>query len=689
MTLPVAKPEALYELLPAVYRISDYELGGPLRALMQVLEEPYRVVEADIQALYDDWFVETCADWLVPYIADLVGVRDALDPNGVIPTVRSRVANALAYSRRKGPAWVLAHAARDVTGWQARAVEYYQLLGQTQDLDDVRAELGRTADLRFSHAVTAGTPFDRMARTVEVRGSDANGRWAADRVGLFLWRLRSYPVTRSQPREAGEAYPGCFTFCPFGADTQLFLPPRTEEPFGAEPSPWHVPAPVGRELLELVFERSHAPGDPWQAGEYPVVRVYAGDDAATAVRCPLWVADLGEWRVPDFPAPGDRWATAPRAVVDPECGRLAFLDGARPAWVRAEWSYGFGADLGGGPYARGAADPVPSPDAFVAQVGARHPMQGAVEAASLEDAVARWALTGAAEGVVRLGDSATHPCPVAALNVPPGRRLWIIAAPGERPCLSGDLSLEGVDRSGVILDGVLVDGTVWLTGNLDLTAHDCTLGPPVGGAHGDARRSVAARSGFAGGVMVDYTGSVVIARSVLGPLGVPASAAGVAVSDSIVAGGVYALAAGSSDADAGAGASLTADRCTVFGVVRAQSVSARDSIFVDPVLVEDASTGGLTCCYAPPGPRMPARDRCQPARGSAGVRPVFTSRRYGDAAFAQLSSDCATSIRTGASDGAEMGAFHLLDTPRREANLRLTIAEFLPNGLEALISYVT
>lgn len=679
MTFAVKRPETLYELVPAVYRIADYELGGPLRALMGVLEDPYRLLEADIQALYDDWFVETCAPWLVPYIADLVGVRDALDPNGVIPTVRSRVGNALAYSRRKGPAWVLAHAARDVTGWPARAVEYFKVLAQTQDLGDVRPRLGRTADLRFSRAVVAGTPFDRMARTVEVCGADSNGRWAADRVGLFLWRLGSYPLTRSEPRGVR---PGCFTFCPFGADTRLFLPPRTQEPFGTEPSLWDVPDPITAGLLELVLEESARPGDPWEAGEYPVVRLWAGDGPATAQRCRLGVADLAAWRVPELTEPGGPMpAATPRAAVDPELGRIAFLDGARPRWVRADWSYGFSADLGGGPYVRGISDPVPGRHAFVTQVGARLREDDGAQAATLDEALAQWAATSHAEGVVRLGSSATHAAPAGTVSIPPGRRLWIVAAPGERPCISGDLLLEGVDRAGVILDGVLVDGTVSLAGNLDLTARHCTLGPPVGGAPGDARRSVVGAAG--------YTGTVTLSYAVLGPLGVPSSAAGVTLSDSILAGGVYAMASGSSDADGGVSAALTVERSTVFGLVLAQSLSATDSIFVDPVLVTDAGTGGLTCCFAPPGSPLLARDRCQPAEGSEWVRPIFTSRRFGDPSFAQLDADTATSIRTGASDGAEMGAFHLLDTPRREANLRLTVAEFLPNGLEAVISYVT
>jgi hypothetical protein len=674
-------PERLYPLLPAVYRITDHDLGEPLRALLGVLEEPYRAVEDDIRALYDDWFVETCAPWLVPYVGDLVGVRDTLDPNGVIPTVRARVANALAYAHRKGPAWVLAHAARDVTGWPARAVEYFQLLGQTQDVGDVRPLLGRTADLRFGAAVESGTPFDAMARTVEVRGADSNGRWAADRVGLFLWRLRSYPLTLSQPCAVRQR-PGCFTLCPFGADTPLFLPPRTQVPFGHEPEPWDVPGPVGPELMVRVLEERGRPGDPWEAGEYPVLRLWAGDGRASALECVLTVADLESWSVAGL---GDADAArnlVPRAAVDPRRGRIAFLGGARPAWVRAEWSYGFAAELGGGPYARGAAPVAPGPDAFTAVVGdARLRAPGEVAAASVAEALDMWMAGSAADGVVRLADSAIHPSPAGVVSVPPGRRLWIVAGAGQRPCLAGDLNLEGIIRSGVMLDGLLVDGTVRLSGSLDLFARHCTLSPPVPGAAGDPRRAVSAQTG--------YTGSVSIGLSVLGPLSVPWDAGGVSVADCIVAGGVYAYAWGSSDAEAGPGAPLHAERCTVLGMVRAQSLAAGDCIFVDPVLVDDVTAGGLTCCYAPLVARSPRRDRCQPVHGAPAMQPLFTSTRYGDPAFAQLDVYCASAIRQGAGNGGEMGAFHALDVPRRESNLRAALNDYLPNGLEAAISFVT
>jgi len=62
---------------------------------------------------------------------------------------------------------------------------------------------------------------------------------------------------------------------------------------------------------------------------------------------------------------------------------------------------------------------------------------------------------------------------------------------------------------------------------------------------------------------------------------------------------------------------------------------------------------------------------------------------YGDAAYCQLSLRCAPEIRTGADDGAEMGAFHDLLQVQRRAHLRLRLDEYLRFGLEAGIMDAT
>ena len=134
----------LYELMPAVYRIRDAELAlqaeqlsgvpqdGPLKALLSVIAEQAEVLQEDLDQLYDDQFIETCAEWVVPYIGDLVGARRVFVFPGARFTERAFVANTMAYRRRKGTAAMLEQLARDVTGWNANVVEFFQLLATTQ-----------------------------------------------------------------------------------------------------------------------------------------------------------------------------------------------------------------------------------------------------------------------------------------------------------------------------------------------------------------------------------------------------------------------------------------------------------------------------------------------------------------------------------------------------------------------------
>jgi len=72
MSLDAAR---LYELLPAVYRIRDACQGEPLRALVALFARELEAIEENVEQLYDDQFIETCADWVAPYIGDLIGYR--------------------------------------------------------------------------------------------------------------------------------------------------------------------------------------------------------------------------------------------------------------------------------------------------------------------------------------------------------------------------------------------------------------------------------------------------------------------------------------------------------------------------------------------------------------------------------------------------------------------------------------
>src|SRR5512147_522357 len=168
-------PDRLYELLPVIYRQRDAEQGYPLRALLRVITEQVDVVEDDIAQLYDDWFIETAQDWVVPYLGDLIGYRpvheagEPGDPNTAQGAARNQIliprreiANTIHYRRRKGALALLETLANDVAGWPTRAVEFFKLLGWTQNLNHQHLDRARTTDVREGEALDLlDGPFDR------------------------------------------------------------------------------------------------------------------------------------------------------------------------------------------------------------------------------------------------------------------------------------------------------------------------------------------------------------------------------------------------------------------------------------------------------------------------------------------------------------------------------------------------
>ena len=313
--------QALYQLLPAVYRIRDAEQGGPLQALLTVIGEQAQVMEEDLAQLYDDLFIETCAQWVIPYIGDLIGVR-SVDRNSVLPgSTRAEVANTLKYRRAKGTLTVVEDLSRDVTGWEAHAVEYFQLLAATQYLNHQRPSSGAFLNTRDQQALDRiNTPFDRIARTVDVRNiKDGQRRFNIPNVGIFLWRLRSFSLTNA-PALSLDAHR--FLFSPLGINTQLFNRPQTES--RGLSTPINVPEPITRRLLNARLDDYYGgdksilltvDGQPVQPG--------AGQSASDLVAA----CDLSDF--------GTGWAHVPKnkIAIDPELGRIAFPATQSPTTV--------------------------------------------------------------------------------------------------------------------------------------------------------------------------------------------------------------------------------------------------------------------------------------------------------------------------------------------------------------------
>lgn len=729
--------ERIYGLLPAVYRLRDAEQGGELKALLSVIAEQAAVLEEDLAQLYDDQFVETCADWVVPYIGDLIGYRALY---GIPPRVnnpRAEVANTIAYRRRKGTASVLEQLARDVTGWEARVVEFFQRLATTQYMNHLRPEnfyapdLRRVADLEY-----LGTPFDPVPRTADVRRiASGRGLYNIPNVGIFIWRLRAYSVTKGT---AGFVQEGCYTFHPFGFDAPLFNPVRTQDQITHLAQPFNVPAPLRRrplyaelEALRQALAEDKVEADLLKCGVYfglaPVVRVYLetpavieGQPGLQLTEIPareILLCDLSDWRRPPAEKtytprrkPGDAAEPPPEKLpiqvsVDPVLGRLAFPAGTdlTGVTVKVSYSYGFSADMGGGQYSRPGR---PLPTATVALTG-----PGLSD--TLNDTAAE------TERVVEINHSATIAGDIE-VTLADGQRLTVQAKDETRPVIGGDITIDvgsGAYDAGVevTLDGLLVGGSVRVNGNtpLKLTLRDCTVRPwrALDGGAPEPPDTPSVNWPDAAA-----SGRLVVERSITGRLVVP-PAVQVSISDSIVdALGDEGLALAASEGGDAAGAVEIA-RTTVFGrlLVR-EIVLAENSIFTGDVTSELKQHGCVRFCYLTQASRVPSRYHCQPdlaiqraveeaRRHQPGLdaaaqealasdirswlKPDFTDQHWSQPGYAQLHGSSPLEIRSGSDDGAEMGAFHDLYQIRRDINLRARLDEYLRFGLEAGVFYAT
>jgi hypothetical protein len=370
MIAPSASVDRLYELLPAFHRSQDADRGYPLRALLRVINEQVMVVEDDIARLYDDWFIETCADWVVPYICDLVGYKpvhqagETGDPATVEGRLRNsyliprrEVANTIAMRRRKGTLSALADLVDDVGGWPGFAVEFYRRLGWTQHLNHLHLRRGRTANLRDANALDLlGGAFDRSARTVDVRRVDSShrhGRYNIPSVGAFVFRMKSYAVTGTAAYCLEEEGPQCYTFSVLGNDAPLYTNPQPDVTPASELT---LPLPIRRPAFQTITHehplQAQASTDYYGAGKS--VAIYAPDWPKKGATQPIPAEKI-------VPADLRNWSyTAQRnsVAVDPVSGRILFPAAQLPKQgVSVDYHYGFSADIGGCEYARPMVQP--------------------------------------------------------------------------------------------------------------------------------------------------------------------------------------------------------------------------------------------------------------------------------------------------------------------------------------------
>ncbi|OKK03508.1 hypothetical protein AMK26_18650 [Streptomyces sp. CB03234] len=715
------EPDGLMELLPQWHRLRDAEAGEPLRALLAVIAEQVDLVRDGVAQGYEDWFVETAAPWVLPYLGDLVGYTplpgyervQAQGLEGEGGDSRARLAEALAprrdvaatvaNRRRKGSLALLEELAGSVAGWPSRAVEFSRLVAGHQPVklygsgtaavNARRLERGRLADVREGAALDlAGGPFGAVARSVDVRRAGSartQGGLSPAGVGLYVWRLKPYHVTRA-PAYCVDRARNLYTFSILGNDSPLVTKPVPEPSATHVATIDNVPAYIRRRQLADRLADYYGPGKSftiWRDGRDEPVPM-----------ADLVVADLSGWRY--RPKRG-------QVAVDPVLGRIAF--GSRSAPRQGVWvtyHYAFSDDMGGGEYPRERETPA---GAKVYRVGPGQPYRRIMDAYGDWRGDRRAGRCGP-DGVIEITHSGAYQEQLD-FDLDPGDRLELRAAEGTRPVIRlldwysnrpDALNIRAPeecsgDAPRIVLDGLLITGRgLNVTGPVGaVVLRHCTLVPgwslePECDPHSPEEPSL---------VLDRTTACVAIERSVLGTIEVIGDEVGhdpldIHIRDSVLDATGHDRAALSAPDCRHAHAVLHAHRTTVIGEVHTHAVGiAENSVFTGRLQVARRGIGCLRFSYVPPGSRTPRRHRCRPDlaghEDAPLVRPLFTSERYGTPAYGQLAAGCPEEIGRGAEDGSEMGAFHDLYQPQRMDSLRARLAEYTPAGTDAGVITVT
>lgn len=238
--------QRLYGRIPAHYRVYDAEQGLPLLTLMRVVGEQAANLRQDLDALWDNFFIETCEDWAVPYIAAVVGTNLLAHPVG--QSNRLDVRNTVRWRRGKGAPAMLAALSGAICGWPADLAEFFQNLGWAQHLNHLQLDHPLAPDLRdVARLRLIGRPGDPFAHAADLRPAHpldqprvtpgslgvgraawgTPGRYQIKRAGVFVRRLQTFSIRGATPAAAapGIAAPtgaSLYTFDPLFRDLPLF-----------------------------------------------------------------------------------------------------------------------------------------------------------------------------------------------------------------------------------------------------------------------------------------------------------------------------------------------------------------------------------------------------------------------------------------------------------------------------------
>jgi hypothetical protein len=723
----------LWQLLPAVYRAMDGTLPGvpgPLQELVNRIGAETATLRRSIDRLWENQSIETCDDWVVPYIGDLLATRlvSCLDARAQ----RLDVAKTIYYRRRSGTLGLIEELAADIAGRDARAVEFFRRLGRTRHQFD--PPIGNV----FAAAATAWTPsttytpgqivsnganaYRCIAGGISAASGGPIGTGTSIADGSVTWAFFD-PASALVPAVI-EGLAGADSHTPAGGFADLrnaYGADNTATAFdefahtadlrrGAQSAGWYNISHLGVFIWWLqTFPIIGA--TPVSNGKTPPCFSFDPSGREIQLFAPStrmqrfgedWVSP-DEWQLPvavrevlwqSYPdqlygtafwvglggggAPAPLPSTATR--IQPERGVFSFVGTPPVGEIVTQYQFGLMSEIGAGGFPERLLEPIAQPATVVAVSGGT----------GLDTALG--ALGG--DATVEIRDSLTYKGPSAALTLP-AATLVLRAEDLQRPMLrwaggGATWTITGKGKS-LVLQGIWLQGAdLVLAGSFDtVSLRLVTLDPGTAGGPGTLIGSAIDGTPLAPvHLWIEASiGTLSLERCITGPIRTRAAGAveQLTATDSVIQ--AIPTPAGKDLSLETTIGNVSLSRTTVLGRVAVHRLDASESILDDVAIAEDTQHGCVRFTAYAQGSALhaPYRSVTVPPQG-----PIFVSRRFGAANYARLQREADAAIIApqtgdtilgGAQNGSEMGAFCTEGIALKKRGLAIKFEEYAPLGV--------
>lgn len=725
----------LWQLLPGVYRNLDggtATVPGPLQELLNRIGAETATVRRSIDRLWENQSIETCDDWVVPYIGDLLATRlvSCLDARAQ----RLDVAKTIYYRRRAGTLGVLEELAADIAGRDARVVEFFRRLGRTRHQFDppignvfavsAKARAPTTTYAPGDVVTNGANAYQCAGGGISAAGSGPTGTGSAITDGSVTWRF--FEPEGSLVPAVIEGLAGINSRTPIGGFADLrnaYAAANTNGAFdefahtadlrrGAQSSGWYNISHLGVFIWWLQSFPITA-ATPVSNGKTPPcftfdpsgreLQLFAPSSRTSQDFGEHWISP-DEWQVPvavrsvlwnsypDQLYPAAFWvglgagvSPAPVArdqvTIHPDRGLFSFVAALPAGEILTQYHFGFMSEIGAGGFPDQLLEPVTFPASVTTLTG------------GTGLATALGALT--ADRTIDIADSRTYAGPTTPVTLP-DKTIAVTATDRQRPVVrwtggGATWTITGTGGS-LVLQGMWLQGAdIVLAGKFEtVSLRYVTLDPgssdPNGPLIGTAIDGVPLAPVH---LWIEASiGTLTLERCISGPIRTRNGGAveQMTATDSIIqaiatpAGNDYAL-----QSDIG---TISLARCTVLGRAAVHRLEASECVLDDVAIAEDTQHGCVRFCAYAQGSALHAPYR------SVMVPPVvgqlFVSRCFGEAHYARLRrlADAAIidpqtgdTILGGAQSGSEMGAFTGEKMTLRKRGLEIKFEEYAPLGV--------